>query len=92
MRDNPEKVIYDYKYEALDNSGVLSLNEPWTDRPDLWLNAGNTYYMHLYDKNIIKSKPSIKADRYGQQLKVNGEGDIECYISVYCIQHCTTPE
>ena len=89
MKDNPETVLYDYKYDCIDKSDVYTLDENpcnanfFTERPADWLRGCISYYNGLYTKGELKHKPQIKATRSGQQLRVCGENEQECQISIF---------
>ena len=89
MKDNPETVLYDYKYDCIDNSDVYTPDENpcnailFTERPADWLRGCISYYNGLYTKGELKHKPQIKATRSGQQLRVCGENEQECQISIF---------
>ena len=89
MKENPETVIYDYKYDCHDDSEVYTLDDNpcnakfFTDRPADWLRGSITYYSGLYDKDQLKHKPQVKTTRRGQQVRICGENEQECQISMF---------
>ena len=89
MQEKTESVVHDYKYECLDKSGVLSLDDTlcdvkcWTNRPADWFRASIKYYTNLYDDGALTHKPSIKLSKRGDQLRIYGETDQECHISIF---------
>ena len=92
MKDNPKTVLYDYKYDCIDNSDVYTLDENpcnakfFTERPADWLRGSISYYNGLYTKGELKHKPQIKTTRSGQQLRVCGENEQECHISIFAYE------
>ena len=71
----------------------------FTERPADWLRGCISYYNGLYTKGELKHKPQIKATRSGQQLRVCGENEQECQISIFAyktgvvmIQECDCDE
>ena len=89
MKDNPETVLYDYKYNCINNSDVYTLDKNpcnahfFTERPADWLRGSISYYNGLYTKGELKHKPQIEATRSGQQLPICGENEQECQISIF---------
>ena len=89
IQEKPENVVYDYKYECLDKSGVLSLDDTpcdvnfWTNRPADWFRTSIKYYTNPYDDGALTRKPSIKSSKRGDQLRIYGETDQECHISIF---------
>ena len=61
MKDNPETVLYDYKYDCIDNSDVYTLDENpcnsnfFTERPADWLRGCISYYNGLYTKGELNT-------------------------------------
>ena len=84
MQDKPESVLYDFKYECLDKSEVLSLDDSpcnakfWTTRPADWLHASIRHYNKMHHDGILTHKPSIKSGKRGEQLRIYGETEQEC--------------
>ena len=73
MKENPETVIYDYKYDCHDDSEVYTLDDNpcnakfFTDRPADWLRGSITYYNGLYDKDHANT--SLKWKQLGEVNK-----------------------
>ena len=63
IKSNPEQIFLDTKYEDVDASGILTLdNEPtnakfYTDRLLLWKDATLNYYMDLHERGVHQHRP-----------------------------------
>ena len=70
MREQSETVVYDYKYDNVDNTEVLTLDdEPrdakfWTFRPHAWSKACMQHYSHLHAIKTIKNPPHQCQSKY----------------------------
>ena len=59
IQEKTENVVYDYKYECLDKSGVLSRDDTpcdvnfWTNRPADWFRTSIKYYTNPYDDGAL---------------------------------------